>query len=229
MRATYDIMTRQAGLTLAFFAFAFVAVKAQQPPEDAALGFLRFVNATGFDENVVIKLDGEPVSPNGYKAGQATGAVGFLPTVCQIEMEHPTFGEEKLSVTLKPGIVSTVVALPEVEEPKKPGDEPKIKLAHHVLEAPVTGRRGEVNSLTLLQITPAELLNLKVADRDVALSRLKPDTVAIPGSAGDFPVISIAGTPVCTLNYTDNGDQVLVLFTDRKGRVKHVSFNNAAQ
>lgn len=210
--------------------FGMSDLAAQEPK--AALGYLRFVNATGYEGMLFVKLDGVEISPMGYPSGLATGAVGFVPKDCQIEMRHEVLGEVKVSVTLRPGLVSTVIALPLVEEEKKakpgqpavPVEKPKVELTHYVLESPPF-KSGAAPTLTLLQSTPVKLMELVVGKQAVAIEPLKPGTVTLKGM-GDFPEILLAGKRVAMMNMTDPADQVVVLFVTDKGAVQNVTFSN---
>jgi hypothetical protein len=205
-------------------------VLAQEP--SAALGYLRFVNATGYDGMLFVKLDGVEISPTGYPSGLATGAVGFAPKECVIEIRHEVLGEVKVSVTLKPGLVSSVIALPLVEE-AKPGkprqtvmaeEKPKVELTHQVLESRPF-KAGAAPTLTVLQSTPMKLMELQVGKQALTVEPLKPATLAMQGM-GDFPVVMLAGKKVAMLNMTDPADQVVVLFITDKGLVQNVTFSN---
>ena len=199
-------------------------LQAQEPEPDAALGYLRFVNATGYDGVLKVSLDGVDINPKGYVAGQATGAVGLPPKTCQIEMKHDILGELKTSVILKPGMVSAVVALPLVEKEPKPGEKPKVELTSQVIESPPS-TRGRPPTVTILQTTPMETMELKVGSLSCAAARMKPETVTLTGFA-EFTPVTLGDKKLATLNFTDPADQVLVFFTNEQGLVKQVSFNN---
>lgn len=199
----------------------------------AAKGYLRFVNATGYDGVLMVKLDGVEISPTGYPSGLATGAVGFPPKECAIEMKHEVLGEVKAMVNVKAGLVSTVIALPLVEEEKKPKpgqsapaapEKPKVELTHYVLESnPFT--TGSAPTLTVLQSTPVKAMELMIGKQALTLEPLKAGVVSLQG-AGDFPTVMLAGKNVAMLNLTDPADQVVVLFVSEKGAVQQVSFSN---
>lgn len=217
MRALYN-------LTIWLTLFSAMSVPAQEPTPNMALGYLRFVNATGFEGLLKVSLDGVDINPKGYVTGQATGAVGLIPKACQIEMKHDTLGELKISIILKPGMVSAVVALPLVEKEPKPGEKPKVELIHQVIESPPAAK-GRAPTVTILQTTPMETMDLKVGSQSCAAARMKPETVTLTGFA-EFTPVTLGDKKLATLNFTDPTDQVLVLFTNEQGLVKQVSFNN---
>ncbi len=197
-----------------------------QPLPNEALGYIRFVNATGHDGKLRVTFDGIDVNPVGYTTGQATGAVGFPPKSALIGFRHDTLGETQVTVTLKPGTVTAVLALPLIEKDPKPGQEPKIELTHHIVESPASSR-GRAPVLTILQTTALETMELKVAGQTCAVGRLKPESLTL-ANVGEFAAVSLGGQNVATLNFTDPADQVLVLFTNDKGVLKQVSFSNQA-
>ena len=235
MRALCD-WTRRAALggLLAGLGLAAVAgsAAAQTPPPadtaNAALGYLRFVNATGRQAPLKVKLDGVDINPQGYSSGHATGAVGFPPKTAQVELEHATLGSYRTAVTLKAGEVTTVVALPQAAEkdPKKPEAEPKVELAALVHTAPTRGQGGG-SRLTVVQATPAETLTFLVDGKPLVCEKLKP--VLAEGTMTDFVTLQLGETKLATLNFTDPGDRVIVFFTDEGGTVKHTSFNNTVE
>ena len=207
-----------------------VGVLAQEP--SVAKGYLRFVNATGYEGMLHVKLDGVEISAAGYSSGLATGAVGFLPKECQIEMRHDTLGEVKVTLSLKPGLVSTVIALPLVEEEKKPKagqavapvEKPKVELTHFVLDS-APFKAGSAPTLTVLQSTPMKAMELRVGKQALTLEPLKAGTVPLQGM-GEFPVVMLAGKKVASMNMTDPADHVVVLFSTDKGLVQNVTFSN---
>jgi hypothetical protein len=140
-------------------------------------------------------------------------------------MDHPQLGDQKVAVRITPGTVVSVVALPQVEETKKEDEEPKVVLTHQLVEQELSDSKE--SHLTVVQITPAEQLSLSIAGKaSVAAPKGKPETVTITGAMGDFPEITLGDLKVCTMNFVDPGDQVLVLFTNREGLLQHVTFNN---
>lgn len=190
-------------------------------------GFIRFVNATGFDQPVFFKLNNEQINPDGYRSGQATGAIGFTTASYSLELEHATLGKDRVQIQLRPGELKTVIALPKTEKAKD-GEEPKITLTQYVLDS-TPSAPGRDPSLTLLQITPLDTLDLTVAGTAFALKRLKPDSMSVTKQMGEFPAVEFQSKKVCTLNYHDPQDQVVVFFTDGRGALRHVSFNNNIQ
>jgi hypothetical protein len=205
------------------------------PPKDySLLGYLRFVNATGYEGVVKVTLDGEDINPAGYETGVATGSVGFPPKTCQIEMRHETLGEVKLSATLKPGEVTSIIALPMIQEVKpKPGESkdptkkptPKIELAAEVIANPGYVRGKEV-SVTVLQATVAEELAVTVGRVPVTCAKLKPTTVSLGNSVGEFVPITLGGKTLLTLNFVDRSDRVVILYPNKQGVVQNLTLSN---
>lgn len=227
-------------LSLCALLFALSPLSAQQPTPasptptaapaaplpNEALGYIRFVNATGRDGKLFVTFDGFNTNPAGYISGQATGAVGFPPKACAIEMKHDTLGEAKTTVTLKPGTVTAVLALPLLEKNPKPGEEPKIELTSHVIESPAS-TRGRPPVLTILQTTHMETMELKVAGQTCAVAPFKPESLTL-GNVGEFAPVNLGDNRVATLNFTDPADQVLVFFLTDQGLLRQVSFSNQA-
>jgi hypothetical protein len=206
---------------------------AATPKDYSLLGYLRFVNATGHEGVVKVTLDGEDINPAGYETGVATGSVGFPPRTCQIEMRHETLGEVKLSATLKPGEVTSVIALPVITEAKKKPsetsaakpEEPKIELGAEVITNAGYVRGKEV-SVTVLQATVAEELVVTVGSVPVTCEKLKPATVSLGQGVGEVVPVSVAGKPLLTLNFVDRSDRVVILYPNKDGVVKNVTLNN---
>jgi hypothetical protein len=196
----------------------------QETKPDHLLGYLRFVNATGFEGRLHVTLDGLEVNPAGYVTGQATGAVGFTPGPCRIAIRHETLGELKVSLELKAAVITTVVMLPLVEKEPKAGEAPNVELLHHVLESSVSAK-GRAPTLTILQTTPEETMELKVGNQTWVAKRMKPDSIMLNG-VGEFASVTVGGKSLATLNFTDPADQVLVIFINEKGVAQQVSFSN---
>lgn len=190
-------------------------------------GFLRFVNATGCEGKLFVEVDKINVNPEGYESGYATGTVGLFPKTLQIEMKHEVLGEFKLPVEIKVGeVVSVVALLKKEEEVKKAGEakkEPKLELTCHVQTAPYY-KKGEPSTLTLLQCTPAERLEIKVGNQVVGCERMKEAKVV--GGLADAVPVELAGKNVAQMNFFDPTDAVLVMFVDRKGVLKWARYDN---
>lgn len=194
--------------------------------EEAGLAYLRFANVTGHPGKLFVKLDGMDINPDGYVDGQSTGAVGFPAKSCQIELKHETLGDQRLAVDIKLGEVTTVVALPLVEEKKKEDEEPKVTLTHQVIEAK-KHKQGQPSTITLVQSSPAATLDFTVGGKPLAAEKLKPITTPLTQGMGDFVAIKLGDKTLTTLNCTDPTDHVLLFFTDKSGVLKNVSFHNS--
>lgn len=195
--------------------------------EEELEGFLRFVNATGCEGKLFVEVDKINVNPEGYESGFATGTVGLFPKTLQIEMKHEVLGEFKLPVEIKVGEVVSVVALiKKEEEGKKAGEakkEPKLELTCHVQTAPYY-KKGEPSTLTILQCTPAERLEVKVGGKVVGCERMKEEKVT--GGLSDAVPVELAGKSVAQMNFYDPTDAFLVMFVDRKGVLKWARYDN---
>jgi hypothetical protein len=189
------------------------------------LAYLRFVNATGLPGKLFVTLDGEDINPEGYSDGFATGAVGFPAKICQVEFKHDGLGKVKVPVEIKAGEVTAVVALPIAEESKKEGEPPEIKLGHQVV-ASKKHQNGQPSTITVVQSSPAELLNFTVGGVPVAAAKLKPVVAPLNRGMGDFVAVKLGEKTLTTVNCTDPTDHVLFFFTDQKGVLKNVAFHN---
>ncbi len=216
------------------FALCFPALAQQStaPKDYSLLGYLRFVNATGHDGKLHVTLDGEDINPDGYADGFATGSVGFIPKTCQIEMRHDTLGEAKLSVTLKPGEVASVIALPVIRSKDNKGpakgdkaETPKIELGSHVISSPGYVRGGEV-TVTVLQATVAEKLEVKIGSLPLTCPKLDPATVSLGKGMGEVVPVSLGEQKLLSLNFVDPSDRVVILFTNKDGVLKNITLNN---
>lgn len=231
----HEIYNLRLLLFAAMAAFILPQVHAQGKPSEnevPPLGYLRFVNATGYAGKLHVELDGNNINPAGYNNGQATGAVGFVPKDCQIVFSHDALGKADVSVKLKLGEVCTVIALAVVKEKDKTTaigasaaeeEKPEVELTSfiHTDTAFVNGNKPK---LTLLQTTIAENLDFNVGSQSVACSRMKPASVPLPG--GDFLDVSIGEKKQLSMNVSDPSDRVVVFFTDEKGILKNVHFDN---
>lgn len=219
---------------------AFSSLPAQQPPAEpapartgkkdfSALGYLRFVNATGHEGSLRVTLDGEDINPQGYADGIATGSVGFPPKNCQIELRHDTLGKVNLPVTLKPGEVASVIALAlpaaTPEGSRNDTEPPKLELSAHVISSPGY-IRGNAVSVTVLQATLAEKLDLTIGNVPLACVKLEPAAVGIAPSMGEVVPVSLGDKKLLSLSFVDRSDRVLILFTNQQGVLKNITLDN---
>lgn len=230
------MLPRSASLLAVCLVFLVSAASpAQEPPREPEpeieippdLGFLRFVNAVGHPGRLWVTVNGTKLAAgSGYEEGAATGPMGIAPGSLQVEMRHDTLGEAKLSVTLKTGQVTTVIAAPERKEKKEGEDEAELpKLVAHLLELPATGPEDEP-TLSLIQFTPAAQLTVSVAGTAHVLEPAKARTIAITPDMEAFLDVLIQGKAVAQLNYKNPAGQGVVLFTDAAGVLKSTQFRN---
>jgi hypothetical protein len=190
----------------------------------------------------MVFIEGTVADPAGYPDGEATGALGLLPKVWNIELEHEALGKLKVPVELKMGEISTVIALAVPESPQeadKGKDKGKQKVDDEAAEAKlVLGSHTHVakalvpegdSSLTLLQFTPAKELSLSVSGTAYAVPRATQITLPITAKIGAFPEVHLAGRAVCLLNFKFPADQVVVFFTGTDGVLKHAPLRNEVQ
>ncbi len=189
------------------------------------LAYLRFVNATGLPGKLFVKLDGEDINPEGYADGYATGAVGFQAKICQVELQHDGLGKLKVPVEIKGGEVTAVVALPITKESKKEGEPTEITLGHQVV-ASKKHRKGQPATITLVQSSPAELLNFMVGGVSIVAEKLKPVVAPLSRGNGEFVEVKLGEKMLTTVNCVEPTGHVLFFFTDQKGVLRNVWFHN---
>jgi hypothetical protein len=212
---------------------AFAQQQGNAKVDYSALGYLRFVNATGHEGKLRVLLDGEDTNPSGYADGFSTGTVGFPPRTCQIEMRHDTLGEFKLSVTLKPGEVASVVALPVIrpQKDKAPGNRdaeaapPKVELGAQAVLNPGYVRGKDI-TVTILQATVAEKLEVKIGSLPLVCPKLDPATVSLGKGMGENVPISLGEKKLLSLNFVDPSDRVVILFPNKNGVIQTITLNN---
>lgn len=184
---------------------------------------LRFVNATGADAPLAIRLNGEPLQVRGYRSGEATGLLELAAGPCHIELEHPLLGRSTLTLALQPGEGRTVVALAETAhsdtEPRLPP-----KLASHVFNLTSADARAG-RRLQVLQATPLPQLDLRLDGRDLRCGRLRLETLEIRHPQ---PSLEHAGRRLSRLPFEEAGNGTLILFTDSAGRLRHLFFLDPA-
>jgi hypothetical protein len=218
---------------VAALAPAFAQQQGNAKVDYSALGYLRFVNATGHEGKLRVLLDGEDTNPSGYADGFSTGTVGFSPRTCQIEMRHDTLGEFKLSVTLKPGEVASVVALPVIrpQKEKAPGNRdaeaepPKVELGAQAILNPGYVRGKDI-TVTILQATVAEKLEVKIGSLPLVCPKLDPATVSLGKGMGENVPVSLGEKKLLSLNFVDPSDRVVILFPNKNGVIQTITLNN---
>lgn len=214
---------------------AALAASPALPEVPADLGFIRLVNAIGLPGGLLVRVDGTEASPEGFKAGEATGAVGLTPTAYTIELEHAVLGKETLEVNIQAGQISTVIAY-RTEKPEskakaeaKAKRQPGPRLAWQVDQSPVSPPELERPTLTLLQVTPLDMLPLSVSGTAASARAAEPVRVPITSAMGAFPEVHHRGRPVCLLNFKFPADQLVVFFTDEAGQLRYAPMRNDVQ
>lgn len=207
----------------------------QQEPEfeiPADLGFLRIVNASGQPGPLWVTVNGVKLAAaTGYEDGVATGAMGIQDKSLVLELRHDILGDMKQSVSLKAGVITSVIALTAKDpQPKEAGkeEEEKPELAIHLLELPVS-YSDQPSTLSLIQFTPASTLTVDVAESGYALEFGKVNTFGVTPSMGAFIDVKLKSQIVAQLNFKDAAGQAVVLYTDPKGVVKSTQFRNDVQ
>lgn len=202
------------------------------PPD---MGFLRLVNAVGLPGALQVRIDGTEAAPEGFKMGEATGAVGLSPGSYKVELEHASLDKESLEVNIQTGQISTVIAYrTEKAEPKakstaKGKSEPGPRLAWKVDDSPVSPPELDRPTLILLQVTPLDTLPLSVSGTAASARVAEPVRVAITPAMGAFPEVHYQGRAVCLLNFKFPADQLVVFFTDEAGQLRHAPMRNDVQ
>lgn len=205
------------------------------PEVPPSMGFLRLVNAVGLPGALQVRIDGTEAAPEGFKAGEATGAVGLPPGSYKIELEQALLGKEALEVSIQTGQISTVVAY-RTEKPEakakavaKGKSVPAPRLAWKVDESPVSPPELDRPTLTLLQVTPLDTLPLSVSGTAASARAAEPVRVGITPAMGAFPEVHYQGRAVCLLNFKFPADQLVVFFTDEAGQLRHAPMRNDVQ
>ncbi len=198
---------------------------AQAPATGDTLAYFRLVHAAGIPGKVTVHLDSDDLQPEGYISGQCTGAIGFPAKTYQIKVQHPALGELRLAMPLKPGSINTLVIFSKLERPK-PGQAPKPMLGYYILESPAEDK-AKGHNLTLVQCTSQPSMDFDIAGHPLTVARLVPGVVRVKKSMGEFPAISTGGAMLCTLNFKDPQDTVVIIFADETGALKAVSFGNS--
>jgi hypothetical protein len=230
------VMTRfiQLVLGLAIMTHGVQEVWSQQDAEfeiPADLGFLRIVNATGYEGALWVTVNGVKLAAaTGYEDGVATGAMGIQDKSLVVEMRHDTLGEIKQTVALKVGIITAMIAVAAVPEDgeKKGGDEgkeSKPELVVHLLELPVS-RSEEGSTLSLIQFSLAKQLRVDVGEKSFDLARGQVQTFPVTEAMGAFIDVKMKEQNVAQLNFKDAAGQGVVLYTTPKGVVKSTQFRN---
>lgn len=236
---------RRLFLLLSLLTLLPAALSAQESPPGAEpppvpevppdMGFIRLVNAIGLPGVLQVRIDGTEASPEGFKPGEATGAVGLSPASYKVELEHAVLGRESLEVSIQTGQISTVIAYrtekpdPKAQPPAKAKQEPAPRLAWQVDQSPVSPPELEKPTLTLLQVTPLDTLPLRVSGASASARMAEPVRVPITAAMGAFPEVQFEGRAVCLLNFKFPADQLVVFFTDEKGQLRHAPMRNDVQ
>lgn len=187
--------------------------------QEAEPASLRFVNVTGVDASLLVRVNGEPLQDRGYRSGEATGRLELSAGPCRIELSLPQHGHAILLLELQPGDARTVVALCEPSRTPS-GRQQAVQLTSHVLVKPRPGTSPQ-RRLQVLQVTPLEQIDLRLAGREIRCHRRRVESFSIDHPQ---PLLEHAGQPLGRLPFEEAGDATLILFTDAAGHLRRVFF-----
>lgn len=187
--------------------------------QEAEPASLRFVNATGVNTPLLVRVNGEPLQARGYRSGQATGRLELAAGPCRIELSQAQLGHAILLLELQPGDARTVVALIEpARSTATPRQPPKLTI--HVLVQPAPAPSPQ-RRLQVLQVTPLAQLDLRLAGREIRCRRLRVESVGVNHPQ---PMLEHAGQPLGRLPFDEAGAGTLILFSDGEGRLRQLFF-----
>lgn len=191
-----------------------------QEPEPASL---RFINATGAEEFLSVRINGELLQTRGYRSGEATGRLEIGAGPCLIDLSHPQLGRIVLPLAMQPGEARSVVALREPGKAQASPPQPP-KLSSHVVAQPPADTAMR-RRLQILQATPQPELEVHLAGHELRCRRLQVETRVIEHPQ---PLLKHAGMPLARLPFDEPGDATLILFADDDGRLRHLFFLDPA-
>ncbi len=215
MNSRSSVLARFSAIHL--FLLCACTVSAQEAPPAA----LRFVNATGIEEPLLIVVNGDRLQSRGYSSGSATGRLHLPATPCRIELSHTELGRHNFTLDLQAGVEHIVVAHTVAETGN--GVHPlKFRLEHQVLN-PSPGESTGKSRLQLLQTTMQAHLELRLAGTPLRLARLRPETLELPSTNSEIGVYH-GDLLLGRLPFSEPGHGTVILFTDTAGHLHHVFF-----
>lgn len=214
MKSRSSALASFSAISLFFLGFKVAA----QEPRPAAL---RFVNATGIKDPLLIVVNGDKLQSRGYSSGSATGPLDLPATPCRIELSHPQLGRHSFTLDLQGGVGHTVVAHA-VAAPGNGVHPLKYRLDHLVLNHSPSESPGR-SRLQLLQTTMQAHLELRLAGHPLRLARLRTESLELPSATSEMDLYH-GDLLIGRLPFSEPGNGTLILFTDTAGHLHHVFF-----
>jgi hypothetical protein len=185
-------------------------------------GYVQFINASGHPSLLMLWVNDEGLSNDGYASGKSTGVLPLTESAVKIKGSLGDLEEAELGLTVKANHLHLVIARVVLEEKK--GKPPQEKLVLQTTEfAPgVTVPRS---ALLVLQLTNVPLLDVTFGGGALSLAYGKPQVIEVSPSMGSFPRIVFRNTIVESFNFHEPAHRGTVLFTDRAGGLRAAAFS----
>lgn len=216
-----------------------------QDSEESAPASLLFVNAVHHPGFCFLVLDEHDANPAGYPGGVATGWVSFPAGTLQAQVEHQPLGVVDLELELKPrehlALIAHNLTVSQEDRGRPPRPTIGVLRLPCVYENPQEGgkKKSRNRSLTLVNVSSQERIELDLDGKTEAAERLQPRRVQVEAPTGFIPVTlrqpsasaaddptaeTAAPEPLLTLNTEDEAMRYLVFFDDEDGGVRALSF-----
>jgi len=188
-----------------------VAVSQQAPP-----GVFRFVNATLLPEKVFLTIDNLKLKPEGFAAGDTTGAIGIAPGPRRFTISSANSGTAQAAVSVQPNTSTSIIAYCKFTVDPQTR---KVTQALQLLTRQNPPRaRGRDFQLLFVSSHPSIDLSINGQNRSVKALR------EIGGA--DLPSgeikIDYAGKPLTSFTAPEAGNFLVVIFDDPAGKVRGV-------
>jgi hypothetical protein len=202
-----------AAVVFSIFSFCFVTRGGGQA---AGQGNVRFVNAAGIPEKVFLTIDTTKLRPEGFSAGDTTGAFGILAGPHQFSVSNPAHGVAQAAVSVQPNSSTTVIAYCKTVIDSRTRQPTQILQLLPRQNPP----RAHGKQFQLLYLSSRPTINLTINDQPRSVSALRE---LMPGDLPSGQIkVEYSGNPVLTFDAPESGNFLVVIFDDLGGKVSGV-------
>lgn len=207
-------------LSLAACGLAFAQAK-------SGSGFIRIINAIPQGAgNAAFAINGRDLFADGYALGQTTGEYGVKTGDLVITVRKTGVETGRTNIQLSDGETITLVAFAEEVPRKELSDPPKwaVRLLRMKQQDEVKGFALSLVSVCKPEETAVDVLDVEKGKPEKAYARRLAVTQMDLGASRSEVFVKIGDRILTALSPDSPGNQVVILYEDREGRIEALSF-----
>ena len=213
---------------IALFAAAALSPAQEDPAAaKAPYGFIRLANALAQGTGkVTLKIDGENISPDGYKLGDVTGGIRLKPGGHEVKILREGIKEGVTTVNV--ALNDTTILIPFAEKIPASDTEParwEIRILRLKQQQPETGLSGTFVSVSQTPEIQVEIREPGGLWNPVIVKRLAVAQAPLLYPRGYVPLRS-GGKNLEPVPVSEQGNYVVLLYDDEAGQLQTVNFRD---